>query len=96
MNKKDILKNMKKMKEEYLDEEKIDKIKDITKKYEDKSEDDIFVEIIKLNGEMKEDMGEEEYNSMFEKLDNIRPLLSEEQIEKLDKVLEIIDKKEKV
>lgn len=94
MNKKDILKNMKEMKEQHLDEEKMDKIKNIAKKYEDKSEDDVFVEIIKLNTEMKEDMTEEEYNSMFEKLESIRPLLSEEQTEKLDKVLEMLNKEE--
>jgi hypothetical protein len=60
--------------------------------YSDKSEDEIFFEIIKINKQMKETMGEDEYNELIEKLNNIRPLLDAEQREKLDMVLKTIKK----
>ena len=41
---------------------------------------------------MKETMGEDEYNELIEKLNNIRPLLDAEQREKLDMVLKTIKK----
>ena len=37
-------------------------------------------------------MSKEEYEELFEKLDSIRPLLSEEQLEKLDRILEALGK----
>ena len=37
-------------------------------------------------------MTKEEYEEIFEKLNNIRPLLNEEQLEKLDKILYILGK----
>lgn len=60
--------------------------------YKDKTDDDIFVEIIKVNDEMKEGMTEEEYNAIFEKLDVMRPLLNDDQVAKLDMVLEILNR----
>ena len=60
--------------------------------YKDKSDDDIFVEIIKVNDEMREGMTEEEYDAIFSKLDAMRPILSEDQIEKLDRVLELLNR----
>ena len=55
--------------------------------YSDASEDEIFFEIIKINEKMKSEMGKEEYEEMLEKLEKMRPLLDDEQIEKLDRVL---------
>lgn len=71
-------------------EEQLDKIKDMADTYSDASEDEIFFEIIKINEKMKSEMGKEEYEEMLEKLERMRPLLDDEQIEKLDRVLEAI------
>ncbi|WP_416197614.1 MAG: DUF438 domain-containing protein [Sporanaerobacter sp.] len=71
-------------------EEQIDKIKDMADTYSDASEDEIFFEIIKLNEKMKTEMSKEEYEDMLEKLERMRPLLDDEQIEKLDRVLEAL------
>jgi len=60
--------------------------------YKDKSEDDIFVEIIRVKEEMGDQISEEQYETILSKLDGIRPMLSKEQNEKLDKVLEILNK----
>lgn len=60
--------------------------------YKDKTEEDIFVEIIKVNDEMKEGMTEEEYDAIFAKLESMRPILSESQIAKLDMVLELLNR----
>lgn len=68
-------------------EEQLDKIKDMADTYSDASEDEIFFEIIKINEKMKSEMGKEEYEEMLEKLERMRPLLDDEQIEKLDRVL---------
>ncbi|SHI12054.1 hypothetical protein [Sporanaerobacter acetigenes] len=68
-------------------EEQLDKIKDMADTYSDASEDEIFFEIIKINEKMKSEMGKEEYEEMLEKLEKMRPLLDDEQIEKLDRVL---------
>ena len=60
--------------------------------YKGKTDEDIFVEIIKVNDEMKEGMTEEEYDAIFQKLDSMRPILSGDQIAKLDMVLELLNK----
>lgn len=91
MNKKDIIENIKKG---YLDDDSLDKLKDIKEKYDDKSEEEVIVEIIQLNSNIKESMSDDEYDSMLEKLENIRHLLSDEQSKKLDSVLNIINKKD--
>jgi hypothetical protein len=67
-------------------------IEDMASNYMDKSEDEVFFEVIKMNDKMKEEMSQEEYEEMFEKLDRIRPLLSEEQSIKLERILDILDK----
>ena len=61
-------------------EEEIELIEGLAKSYSDKSEDDIFVEIIKVSEQMESEMSPEEYEKIFEKLDSIRPMLSEDQI----------------
>lgn len=67
-------------------------IGNLADEYTDKSEEEIFVEIIRINNEMEEDMSEEQYNAIFEQLDAMRPMFSEEQNAKLDKVLELLNK----
>lgn len=60
--------------------------------YKDKSEDEIFFEIIKVNNEMESELSSEKYNEILEKLKSIRPLLSKTQNEKLDMVLKALNK----
>ncbi len=67
-------------------------IGNLADKYLDKSEDDIFVEIIRVKSEMEDQMSEEQFATILEKLEAIRPMLSEEQNDKLDKVLEMLNK----
>lgn len=66
-------------------------IGNLANKYQDKSDEDIFVEIIRVKDEMGDSMSEEQYQSILEKLDDIRPMLSNEQNEKLDRVLELLE-----
>ncbi len=73
-------------------EEDVEKISTLADEYKDKSEEEIFFEIIKVNEDMENSMSEEEYNRVFEKLESMRPFLNEEQIEKLDKLLYILGK----
>ncbi|WMM26872.1 hypothetical protein RBU61_09430 [Tissierella sp. MB52-C2] len=73
-------------------EEDITLIENLQDAYKDKSDDELFVEIIRVNSEMEEQMSKEQYEEMFNKLESIRPMLSEEQNSKLDKILRILDK----
>lgn len=60
--------------------------------HKDNIEEDIFVEIIKANDDIQGKMTEEEYNAVFKKLNDMRPLLDEGQIAKLDRVLELLNR----
>lgn len=71
-------------------EEQLDTMKKVSEGYSDKSEDEIFFEIIRLNEKMEEAMDPEEYGDLMERLEEIRPLLDQDQIERLDKVLEVL------
>lgn len=71
-------------------EEQMEQIEDMAEAYSDKSEDEIIFEIIKLNDKMESEMNADEYQDLMAKLEQIRPLLDEEQIEKLDKLLQIL------
>ncbi len=75
-----------------FDEEQVEEVETLRDVYADKSEEEIFLEIIKVNENMEKEMTEEEYEEILEKLNNIRPLLNEEQLEKLDKILYILGK----
>lgn len=86
---KDIMESVKEYKPS---DEDIIIIGNLADEYTDKSEEEIFVEIIRINNEMEEDMSEEQYNAIFEQLDAMRPMFSEEQNAKLDKVLELLNK----
>ena len=89
---KDIHEAMEEFKDFKPTEEQIDQFEELADAYSDKSEDEIFFEIIKVNEKMETKMSKEEYEELFEKLNSIRPLLSEEQLEKLDKILYILGK----
>lgn len=90
MNNKGI--NLEKFKNYIPDKSQVDLIENLAENYKDMSDDDIFVEIIKINSEMEEEMTKEQYEEIFEKLDSIRPLLSDEQNAKLNKVLKMLYK----
>jgi len=60
--------------------------------YKDKTEDEIFFEIIRVNSEMESELSSEKYNEILDKLKSIRPLLSKAQNEKLDMVLKALNK----
>ncbi len=49
-----------------MKEEQVEVIEDMSEKYKDKSEEDIFVEIIQLNAQMEEELTFEEYERIFE------------------------------
>lgn len=74
------------------DKEQVEIIEDIASKIKDKSEDEVFVEIIRINSELEDKMSPEKYQEIFEKLENIRYMLSDAQNEKLDKVLKTLNK----
>jgi hypothetical protein len=88
----DIDKVIKEFKDFNPTEEQKDKFEELVDSYSDKSEDEIFFEIIKVNEKIENEMSAEEYEELFEKLESIRPLLNEEQLKKLDKVLYILKK----
>jgi uncharacterized protein YbaP (TraB family) len=71
-------------------DEDIEKISILTEAYKDKSEEDIFFEIIKINEDMENTMSDEEYERVFQQLESLRPVLNEEQLKKLDKILYIL------
>lgn len=73
-------------------EEEVILIGNLYNDYQDKSDDEIFVEIIKANSIIEEKMTEEQYKKIFDKLESIRPVLNAGQNEKLDKVLEMLNK----
>ena len=73
-------------------DEEISMIGNLADRYMDKSEDDIFVEIIRVKSEMEDQMSDEQFATILEKLGSIRPMLSEEQNNKLDKILEMLNK----
>lgn len=54
--------------------------------------DEIIVQIIDLNELMEKDLSFSEYEAIFEQLNAIRHVLTEEQIIKLDKLIKKIDK----
>ena len=81
-----------KIKDQIKDNDKIEKLEELQDTYKDKSEDEIFIEIIRLNEEMEEALGKDQYNEIFDKLQSIRPYLTKEQNDKLDYVIKTINK----
>ncbi|MBC8589544.1 hypothetical protein [Wansuia hejianensis] len=87
MDKKNILRKL----EEYnIKDEDVEMIEDIAEDYKDKSEEEMFIEIIRLNEKMEEEMSYDEYEAIFEQLEDIRHLLSDEQNEKLNIILKTL------
>lgn len=87
--KKDFMKDLDKYN---IDKNDLNRIKDLAEDYEDKSEEEIYLEIIRINEEIEKEMSYEEYEALFEKLKTIRPLLNKEQNEKLDFLLKTLKK----
>ncbi len=76
-------------------DDEIATIENLADEYMDKTEEDIFVEIIRVNSEMEKIMSEEQYKAIFEKLESIKPMLNEEQKRKLDRIIDILEKEKK-
>lgn len=92
-NKKDIEKALENIKGTMNpNDAQMDQLKKMADNYGDKSQDDIFLEIIDLNEKLSADMGAEEFQNKLKQLDAIRPMLNEEQNKKLDKVLQALKK----
>lgn len=92
-NKKDIDKALESIKGSVNpSDEQMNQIKEMAGAYSDKSQDDIFVEIIELNKKLSADVGAEEFQNKIKQIEAIRPMLNEEQNKKLDKVLEALRK----
>lgn len=83
---------IKKIKDTLPDEEQLMQVEKMAEDLKDKSDDEIFFEIIRINKEMENELSPEKYNEILEKLDSIRPLLSKTQNIKLDLVLKALKK----
>jgi len=69
----------------------MEKLKDLASKYSDKSEDELYFEIINLNKKLSEENNKEEFMKKIKKLERLRPMLNESQNKKLDKLLEVLN-----
>lgn len=84
---------LKNIKENMPDKEQLSKLEKLAEDYKYKSDDEIFFEIIKINKEMENELSPDKYNEILEKLETVRPLLSDEQNAKLNIVLKALGKK---
>ncbi len=84
---------IKSMKENMPDKDQLKVVEKLAEEYKDKSEDEIFFEIIRINKEMEDELSPEKYEEILGKLDSIRPLLSKEQNKKLDLVINALNNK---
>ncbi|MBW4829131.1 MAG: hypothetical protein KZY61_06400 [Clostridiaceae bacterium] len=89
-NNDELRKSLEKIGNVEVTDEQMENIKQAAEDYSNKSDDEIFFEIIKLNEKMEDSMEPEEYEDLLERLEKIRPLLNEEQIERLDKLLDVL------
>lgn len=80
----EIIKNLKDC---HMDKDRLKQLENGAEKYKDKSEEEIYLEIIRINEEIEKEMSYEEYENLFHQLKNIRPLLNDEQNIKLDYLL---------
>lgn len=85
-DREDLIKHIKENMDEPSDED-LRKIEELQENYRDKSDDEIFLEIIEINKDMQSNMSPAEYEEIFDKLDNIKPLLDEEQKRKLEAII---------
>jgi len=81
-----------KIKEYNPTKEDVERFENLAEIYQDKSEDDIFIEIIRVNEALEDQLSEDEYREIFEKLESIRPLLNEEQNRKLDRIIAMLNR----
>lgn len=82
----------KNIKENMPNDDQLEMVEQIAENLKDKSDDEIFFEIIRINKEMESELSAEKYNEILEKLDSIRPMLSKTQNFKLDLVLKALKK----
>lgn len=73
-------------------DEDVEKLKDLADKYSDKSEDELYLEIINLNRKLSQGENRESFLKKLKKLERLRPMLNSDQNKKLDKLLEILKK----
>lgn len=73
-------------------EEDMEKFKNLADKYSDKSEDELYLEIINLNKKLSQGENKEEFMKKLKKLKKLRPMLNENQNKKLDKLMEMLKK----
>ncbi len=71
-------------------EEQLEKIEDFASKYSDKSEEELLFEIVNLNKKILENDNNNEFKKKIRKLEKLRPMLNDQQKEKLDKVLTML------
>ena len=74
------------------DKEEVEVIVNIGSKAKVKTEEDVFVEIIRINDQLEDQMSPERYEEIFRKLESIRYMLSDAQNAKLDKVLKTLNR----
>lgn len=74
--------------------DQLETVKKFAEEYSTKSSDEIMMEIIKLNKKLTENMGHEEFSQKLKQLEALRPLLSKEQNENLDRILEVLKSKQ--
>lgn len=91
--KKDLSKLVDKLKSSVnAKDEDIEKLKELANNYSDKSEDELYFEIINLNKKLSEGQNKEEFMKKIKKLERLRPMLNENQNKKLDTLLEVLKK----
>lgn len=76
-------------------DDEISTIENLADEYMDRTEEDLFIEIIRVNSEMEKKMSEDQCNAIFEKLESIKPMLNEEQNRKIDRIIDILEKEKK-
>lgn len=89
-NSDELRKSLEEIRNAEVTDEQMEDIKKVAENYSNKSDDEIFFEIIKLNEKMEDSMAPEEYEDLLGRLEKIRPLLNEEQTERLDKLLNVL------
>lgn len=88
-------KDIKDNSQDYISEDKeIFIIGNLNSQMDNEYDEDMFIEIIRVNNDTEENLNKDEYAKILEKLEEIRPSLSEEQQCKLDKALKAINKEE--
>ncbi|MGO1372440.1 MAG: hypothetical protein ACTHVE_11405 [Senegalia sp. (in: firmicutes)] len=91
--KKDLSKLVDKLKSSVnASDEDVEKLKDLANNYSDKSEDELYFEIINLNKKLSEGQNKEEFMKKIKKLERLRPMLNESQNKKLNTLLEVLKK----